>query len=160
MNEERRKFLLYGVTAAPLLQAVMSAQVSAGEAPSSGERWYWYPGHALTMKSTGRETGGACAWMLVENSPREGVPFHKHLHEDESFYVIAGDFEISIGDQTVRGGPGAYAYGPRNVPHRWTNIGTSSGRLSNVFSPAGIEEYFLSVAIPIILDASLQPLNP
>ncbi len=54
MNEERRKFLLYGVTAAPLLQAVMSAQVSAGEAPSSGERWYWYPGHALTMKSTGR----------------------------------------------------------------------------------------------------------
>jgi hypothetical protein len=79
----------------------------------------------------------------------EGVPFHKHLYEDESFYVIDGLFEISIGDETILGGPGTYAYGPRNVPHRWTNMGSSRGRILGVFTPSGLEEYFLSVGIPI-----------
>ncbi len=149
MDEGRRELLQRGLIAAPFLSSVFSSQIGSGQTPAPVERWYWYPGHALTMKSTGKETGGTCTWMLVENSPREGVPFHKHLHEDESFYVVAGDFEITIGDQTVSGGQGTYAYGPRNVPHRWTNIGSSRGRLLNVFSPAGIEGYFLSVAIPI-----------
>ena len=149
MNQVRRKLLQRGLMAAPFLPAVLSPLVGSGQTRATVERWYWYPGHALTMKSTGAESGGTCTWMLVENSPREGVPFHKHLHEDESFYVISGDFEITVGDQTVTGGPGTYAYGPRNLPHRWTNIGSSRGRLLNVFSPAGIEGYFLSVAIPV-----------
>jgi uncharacterized cupin superfamily protein len=87
--------------------------------------------------------------MLIENSPKEGVPFHKHLYEDESFYVTDGLFEITIADRSVSGGPGLYASGPRAVPHRWTNIGGSRGRLLCVYTPAGIEDYFLSVAIAI-----------
>lgn len=101
------------------------------------------------MKATGKQTGHTCTWMLVENSPREGVPFHHHLYEDESFYVIDGLFEITIGDTTITGGSGTYAYGPRNVPRRWTNIGTARGRLLDVFTPSGIEEYFLQTAIPV-----------
>jgi hypothetical protein len=77
------------------------------------------------------------------------VPFHKHLYEDESFYVLDGLFEISVGDNTISCGPGSYAYGPRNVPHRWTNIGSSRGRMLNTFTPSGLEGYFLSVGIPV-----------
>jgi quercetin dioxygenase-like cupin family protein len=121
---------------------------------SAEEEWYWYPGHSLTFKSIGKDTGGVCTWMLVENSPHEGVPFHKHLHEDESFYVMDGRFEITVGDRSVVGGPGTYLYGPRTVEHRWTNVGAGRGRLLNVFTPSGIEGYFLAVAIPIA--SSLQ----
>ena len=122
--------------------------MAVAETPSN-DQWYWYPGHALTVKSSGKETGDVTTWMLVENAAREGVPFHKHLHEDESFYVIDGLFEITIGDVTTQGGPGMFAFGPRNLPHRWTNVGDGRGRLLNVFNPSGIENYFLSVAIPV-----------
>jgi len=143
---DRRRFLLAGSWAVPSMPALLS---HAQESQTSEDKWYWYPGHLLTMKAIGKDTGNTCTWMLNENSPREGVPFHKHLYEDESFYVVQGIYEISVGGRTVTGGVGTYVYGPRNVPHRWTNRGTSRGRILNVFTPSGIEDYFLSVAIPI-----------
>jgi quercetin dioxygenase-like cupin family protein len=143
--------------AAPVLSSELFApMLAASELQAAEEHWYWYPGHSLTFKSTGKDTSGTCTWMLVENSPREGVPFHKHLHEDESFYVIDGRFEITVRDSTVVGGPGTYMWGPRGVEHRWTNVGSSRGRLLNVFTPSGLEEYFLAVAIPIA-SSSQQP---
>ena len=87
--------------------------------------------------------------MLIENSPRGGVPFHKHRYEDESFYVVDGLFEITLGDRSVSGTAGTCTYGSREVPQRWTNIGASCGRLLCVYTPAGIEGYFLSVAIAV-----------
>ena len=58
------------------------------------------------------------------------------------------DFEITVGDRTVIGGPGTYLYGPRNIEHRWTNVGKGRGRLLNVFTPSGIEGYFVDVGYP------------
>jgi quercetin dioxygenase-like cupin family protein len=150
MNSSRRKFLKVGLVAssAVLANSFNPLRV-AGATSLSSEQWYWYPGHSLCIKAAGKDTGGSCMWMLVENAPREGVPFHKHLNEDESFYIISGDFEITVGDRTISGGPGTYVYGPRNVPHRWTNIGTSRAQLLNVFTPSGLESYFLEVAVPV-----------
>ena len=149
MNKSRRTLLYGGLISLPLAPSIRPPSAFSGETPAPREQWYWYPGHALTMKSTGKETGGTCTWMLIENSPREGVPFHKHLYEDESFYVVDGLFEIAVGDHSVSAGAGTYVYGPREVPHRWTNIGNSRGRLLCVYTPAGIEGYFLSVAIAV-----------
>ena len=146
---DRRRLLRTSAFAIPAMASAVSFAQQHDVANSSEEQWYWYPGHLLTVKSVGKDTGNTCAWILIENSPREGVPFHKHLYEDESFYVVEGQYEITVGDRTIAGGPGTYAYGPRNVPHRWTNIGASQGRLLNVFVPSGIEGYFLTVAIPI-----------
>ena len=144
---DRRGFLKAGPWAVPCMPALLS---HAQESQTSEDKWYWYPGPTCsTMKAIGRDTGNTCTWMPNENSPREGVPFHKHIYEDESFYVVQGLYEITVGDRTIKGGPGTYMYGPRNVPHRWTNMGTSRGRILNVFTPLGIEGYFLSVAIPV-----------
>jgi len=150
MPLSRRAMLRRTLIAAPILRCELFAPIlAAADLGTTEEKWYWYPGHSLTFKSIGKDTGGTCTWMLVENSPREGVPFHKHLHEDESFYVVEGLFEITIGDITVVGGPGTYMFGPREVQHRWTNVGEGRGRLLNVFTPSGIENYFLAAAIPI-----------
>lgn len=145
----RRSLIQQALMAGPFLSGAFT-NPSRGSAPTpANEQWYWYPGHNLTIQSDGKATGKVTTWMLVENSPHEGVPFHKHLYEDESFYVIDGEFEINIGDVTTTGGPGTFAFGPRNLEHRWTNIGKRRGRLLNVFNPSGIENYFLAAAIPV-----------
>ena len=150
MSPSRRTMLRQTLIAAPLLSSdLFVPMATAIDAQGPKEQWYWYPGHAIAFKAFGKDTGGTCAWQLVENSPREGVPFHKHLNEDESFYVIDGQFEITVGERTIVGGAGTYAHGPRNVPHRWTNVGSRRGRLLNVFTPSGLEMYFYAVAIPI-----------
>jgi quercetin dioxygenase-like cupin family protein len=157
LNQSRRALLQRGAVAAPLfISEVFSPLTASAQAPAPPEQWYWYPGHSLTMKAIAKDTAATCTWMLVENSPQQGVPFHKHLREDESFYVINGLFEITVGDETVTGGPGTYIYGPRGVPHRWTNMGSARGRMLNVFTPSGLEQYFLSVALPIS-SSSQQP---
>lgn len=159
MNELRRKLLERGLMAAPLLPSILSIPFAWAEPSASAEQWYWYPGHTFTFKAIGKDTGNTCTWMLVENSPREGTPFHAHMHEDESFYVLAGRFEISVGDKTVVGEPGTYMYGPRNVPHRWTNVGGSRGRLLSMFAPSGLEGYFLAAGVPIKRPTDIPHVN-
>jgi quercetin dioxygenase-like cupin family protein len=112
----RRVLIHQTLLAVPFLSRAFTHPLLAAAQASSNEQWYWYPGQTLNIKTTGKETGGITTFVLVENSAREGVPFHKHLHEDESFYVIDGLFEITTGDATTRGGPGTFAFGPRNLP--------------------------------------------
>jgi hypothetical protein len=106
MLPSRRTLLRRSLLAAPVLSADLFAPLrAAAQISPSSEQWYWYPFHNLTMKGTSCDTGNTTAWMLVENSPHQGVPLHKHLYEDESFFVISGIFEIIVGGKTTTGGP-------------------------------------------------------
>jgi mannose-6-phosphate isomerase-like protein (cupin superfamily) len=147
----RRKLLRATLASLPLLLGA-SARNAPGEIeehPEQTDKWLWIPGHAFTMKAVGRDTGKACTWVLAENKPREGVVLHEHLHEDECFYILDGRYEMTIGDRTVIGDSGSFFFGPRNMPHRWTNVGSTTGRLFFVYTPSGIEEFFLGVGMPI-----------
>ena len=146
----RRTVLRRSLLFLPVLSAdLFSTLNAAAQSPSPFEQWYWYPFHNFTIKATSLDTGNSTAWMLIENSPHQGVPLHKHQFEDESFFVISGNFEITVGGKTISGGPGTYAYGPRGVPHQWTNMGSGRGQLLNVYTPGGIDKFFLAAGIPI-----------
>lgn len=163
MPPSRRALLRTSLLAAPLLAGgilVPSLALAESIPKADPEQWFWFPGHNFCMKATGKDTGGTSAWLMAENGPRQGVPFHKHANEDESFLVIAGTFEISVGDTTVTGGPGTYAFGPRGVPHRWTNVGTDRGRIMNVFTPSGFEGLFYEIGLPVPDSSAPPPVNP
>ena len=162
MAVSRRTLLRTSLAAAPFLFGEIVLPVRAlGEVPNADpNQWFWFPGHSFCMKATGKDTGGTSGWMMAENGPKQGVPFHKHKNEDESFLVVEGTFEISVGDTTVVGGPGTYAFGPREIPHRWTNIGSGRGRIMNVFTPSGFEAMFYEIGLPIHDSAAPPPENP
>jgi quercetin dioxygenase-like cupin family protein len=48
---------------------------------------------------------------------------HAHDDREQGYYVIAGQAEITIGDETRRGGPGTSGYMPPGVPHAFRNVG-------------------------------------
>jgi mannose-6-phosphate isomerase-like protein (cupin superfamily) len=72
----------------------------------------------------------------------EGAGPHFHKRHVDSFYVLEGELEFQIGDETHRAGPGAFVAVPARIVHAFTNPGPGSVRFLNVHSPAcGFTEY-------------------
>ncbi len=99
-------------------------------------------GDFVTIKIHGRDTGGTLSQITTTCGPKIGPPLHVHHREDETFYVIAGEFEFICGGERTTGGPGTVARLPRGVPHRFANIGTSPGHLLVTMTPSGFEGFF------------------
>jgi mannose-6-phosphate isomerase-like protein (cupin superfamily) len=162
MIASRRSLIRSSLIVGPLIfGASILPDLAEAEVPNADPNaWFWFPGHNFCMKATGKDTGGTYAWLMAENGPRQGVPFHKHVREDECFLVVEETLEITVGDRTVTGGPGTYAFGPREIPHRWTNVGTGRGRIMNVYTPSGFEAMFYELGLPIPDSTAPPPQDP
>src|SRR3990172_1415662 len=99
-------------------------------------------GDFITCKISGVETGGLYSLVETNTPPQAGPPLHAHHREDEGFYVLAGEFEIQVGDRTLRATPGTFAFLPREIPHRFQNVGPTTGKLLVTISPPGFEKFF------------------
>ena len=74
---------------------------------------------------------------------RGGPPLHVHPHQDETFYVLEGEFIAEVGGKRFNLHPGDSVLGPRNVPHAWAFVSEGSGKLLLTFTPEGkIEAFF------------------
>ena len=116
--------------------------------PGAGKA-FWVLGEMLTVKVGGEETGGAWAAMEVTAQVRNGPPPHIHTREDESFYVVEGQFWFLYGEKTVDAGPGSFVHVPRGTLHTYNNVGTKPGKLFVIVSPAGLEKFFEELGQPV-----------
>jgi quercetin dioxygenase-like cupin family protein len=110
--------------------------------PSDSGRAFWGPGDHYTFLVTGAESGGAYFAMEALVPPGGGPPPHIHTREDETFYLLEGNVEFLLGEQTVVAGPGDFVNVPRGIVHRFQNTGTETARIILTFTPAGIEHWF------------------
>jgi hypothetical protein len=74
---------------------------------------------------------------------------HSHTKETEGFYVIDGEFSVQYGDDNIVTKPGAFLHLKIGIPHAYKNIGNSTGRLLSQYMPAGFENSFAEVGIPL-----------
>jgi quercetin dioxygenase-like cupin family protein len=98
------------------------------------------------------------AYGLVEHPsmfPGFATPYHLHHREDEAFYVIEGEVAFILNGQWKRVGPGAYVYGPREIPHGFKIVGDTPARMLILCAPGGFENFVLELAQP--LDDSPAP---
>ena len=65
----------------------------------------------------------------------EGVGPHSHPDQVDSFYVLEGEAEFVMGDETVRLGAGSYVAAPIGVVHGFRNVGDRELRMLNVHAP-------------------------
>jgi len=98
-----------------------------------------------TFKVLSEQTGGAYAILEQTIPAGNGPPLHVHRHETEIFYILEGQFEATVGDQTVPAPPGALVVGPRDIPHTFRNIGSTDGRLLLTVIPGRFANYFIDV---------------
>lgn len=117
-----------------------------GLEPDGGERLSWM-GEPTMLKVTGQDTGGLYTVAEIITTPEGLVPLHVHHREDEAFFVLDGEVTFSVGDDLFDAGPGGFAFGPRDVPHRYT-VRSASARMLMVFSPAGFEGFIRETSEP------------
>jgi quercetin dioxygenase-like cupin family protein len=114
--------------------------------PAGGGERLAVMGTVLTLKIVGADTGGAYSLWEASVPPGGGPPPHTHLREEETTYVLEGEFEFVLpGGTLLRAGPGECVRTPRGVPHGFSNVGQGSGRLLVVAAPAGVEQFFAAV---------------
>jgi uncharacterized protein YjlB len=73
---------------------------------------------------------------------------HVHRNEDETFYVIAGEITVLVGDERIDLAGGDYAFAPRGVPHAYI-VRSPDARMLTTISPGGLEELFIACGVPV-----------
>ena len=127
--------------------------------PQAGEK-IWITGDTVIIRATAVETGGAYTMIEAIASPGNGPPPHLHKNEDETLYVLDGDFEILNGDKgLLRAKPDAVAFVPKGTVHRFRCVGEHSGRILLVYTPGGIEGFFRESGRPAVRDGPAPPLD-
>jgi len=99
----------------------------------------------LRLLATTEQTNGAFA--VGEFSGEEGlwtVP-HVHQHTEESFYVLDGGFNFTVGGGEVQAGPGAFVAVPRGTSHV-LRAAPGGGRLLTLWVPGGLEAMFVELS--------------
>lgn len=102
------------------------------------------PGHPITYKAEKEDTGGAYSLLEVVVIGG-GPPQHIHKAEEEAFYVLEGEVNVKVGEQTIRGTVGSFVLIPRGTVHTFWNAGSTPAKLLGIFSPAGFEQFFVEV---------------
>ncbi len=93
----------------------------------------------------GEDTQGAFALLHAITNVNEGPPLHVHHREDETFYILKGEYEFALDGKRIRVHPGDVVFGARNVPHTYRNAGAEPAEMLVHVSPAGFEVFFQAV---------------
>jgi mannose-6-phosphate isomerase-like protein (cupin superfamily) len=118
----------------------VSVARAAGEGPTLNVL-----GAPYVLKATSADTDNRFCCVECTVPPGSGVPPHTHEHEDEAFYVLAGEVIVDSADRPapLRLGAGSFFFGPRGCRHAFRNEGSVDARMLVFCTPgAGIERMF------------------
>jgi mannose-6-phosphate isomerase-like protein (cupin superfamily) len=89
-------------------------------------------------------------------TPGGGPPPHRHDFE-ETFVVLDGGNELTFRGVSSVAGTGETVLVPANAPHQFTNKSGRPARLLCICSPAGQEEFFAQVGVPVATRTTAPP---
>ena len=116
----------------------------------------WFADELLTFK-VDRDKSETVGIFEDEVPPQTGAPAHLHRNQDETHYVLEGQFEFVLGERKVNADAGSVVYVPRTMMHAFTNIGKEKGKLLFINTPGGPLEQFLVEFGEPVSDPSSPP---
>jgi quercetin dioxygenase-like cupin family protein len=114
--------------------------------PSEGGKQINVLGIPMVICIHGRDTGGAVAVVESHDVPGGGPPPHIHHRENETFQVLEGEYEWTVGAETFVARKGATIFAPSGIPHTYRYLGSTPGRLMCIITPSGFEGFFEEVS--------------
>jgi quercetin dioxygenase-like cupin family protein len=113
-------------------------------------------GDTYTILLSGEDTAGRFCLIDMHIPPGGGPPPHRHDFE-ETFILLDGEIEATFrGEKSVvRAGDTVNI--PANAPHQFKNASSKAARLLCICSPAGQEEFFRAVGVPVATRTMAAP---
>jgi len=75
------------------------------------------------------------AVMTIEPGDSSGPKANEHAGSEQVLYVVEGELEAEIGDESFTMRPGDSVIVRRNVAHKFTNRGSKPALTFNVYTP-------------------------
>ena len=113
------------------------------------------PGHAFRVLADAESTAGRYSLTEATSPPGASVPPHVHRGAVECFYVLDGDYRLTVSGRVHEAGPGGFLLVPRGAAHQFEVVGSRPARAVVIFSPAGFERVFR--AMPDIFGTPGEP---
>ena len=132
-------------------------QRAAIHIPEGEGKMLWVVDELITFKASGEDTGGAYSLTDSVVPPGGGPPPHVHHHEHEAFWVLEGELEVQVGENTFRAAAGSFVHLPKDIQHAYQNVGTGPARFLTLMVPSGLERFFEEVGKPATDRSSPPP---
>jgi quercetin dioxygenase-like cupin family protein len=109
----------------------------------------WMAGDVRTeVHVVTEDTDGRFCLLVDHPPPGWSLPPHRHSNESETIHIVDGEFEMEVGGERCRLSAGETIHIPQGVIHSGRNVGERAGQRVLVFSPAGMERFFLEAGAP------------
>ena len=113
-------------------------------------------GDTYTILVSGADTAGGYTLIDMHVPPGGGPPPHRHDFE-EMFTILDGEIELTFRGVSEVATAGDTINVPANAPHVFRNASRRPARLLCLCSPAGQEEFFKQVGVPVAHRTAAPP---
>ncbi|QUR68183.1 cupin domain-containing protein [Mycobacterium spongiae] len=123
---------------------------------SESQQAVWFLGALVRIRAGGDATAGSLAVLEHQCERGYGSPMHRHLADEETFFVIEGELRVEVGGQVHTPGAGAVAVLPRGLPHAFV-VTSPQARVLTFHTPAGFDRFVLAAGTPASLADTMPP---
>jgi len=113
-------------------------------------------GDTYTLLLTGGDTAGRFCLIDMVIPQGGGPPPHRHDFE-ETFVVLEGEITATFRGESSVIKAGETIHIPANAPHQFQNKSDHPARLLCLCSPAGQEEFFREIGVPVATRTTPPP---
>jgi quercetin dioxygenase-like cupin family protein len=113
-------------------------------------------GDTYTILITGEDTAGQFCLIDMHVPPGGGPPPHRHDFE-ETFVLLGGELNVMFRGKKSVVRAGETVNIPSNAPHQFHNGSQQAVRMLCLCSPAGQENFFLEVGVPVATRTTPAP---
>ena len=99
----------------------------------------------MCVKADAGSTGGVVSVLEAAEPPGFGPPVHVHDDAAEAFYVLEGEYIMSLDGGEYRCPAGSFVFIPAGAPHGF-RVGEAPSRKLNFYFPAAMTGYFDDLA--------------
>ena len=105
----------------------------------------------MTVKADADETAGVVSVLEASEPPGFGPPMHVHHDAAEVFYVLEGEYIMSLEDREFVCPAGSFIFVPQGARHGF-RVGDVPSRKLNFYFPAAMIGYFDDLAAALRRD--------
>jgi quercetin dioxygenase-like cupin family protein len=103
-------------------------------------------GEPVEVLVPGEMTAGRSATLTQVSPPGGGPPPHSHTYEDETFFVLEGEYEFLADGQWLKAEPARAIQAMRGSVHTFRNVGAAPGKMLVFVTPSGMEKYLEEIS--------------